>query len=64
VYNIPVWIVTFHGVYMQHSGPCNIDASGKEIPSTRDPFVFGDANVVLDAETGEVLEIFSYNTPS
>ncbi len=64
VNNVPVWIVTFHGVHMLHSGPCMIDASGKQTPSTRDPYVFGDANVVLDAETGEVLEGFSYNIPS
>ena len=62
--DVPVWIVTFHGVHMLHSGPCMIDASGKQIPSTRDPYVFGDANVVLDAETGEALEDFNYNTPS
>jgi len=62
--DVPVWIVTFHGAHIFHSGPCMIDASGKEIPSTRDPYVFGDANVILDAETGEVLEGFSYNTPS
>jgi len=62
--DVPVWIVTFHGVYMLHSGPCMIDASGNRIPSTRDPYVFGDSSVVLDAETGEVLEGFSYNTPS
>jgi len=61
--NVPVWIVTFHGVYMLHSGPCMMDASGKQIPSTRDPYVFGDTSVVLDAETGEALEGFSYNTP-
>jgi hypothetical protein len=61
--DVPVWIVTFHGVHMLHSGPCMIDASGKETPSTRDPYVFGDTNVVLDAETGEALEGFSYNTP-
>jgi len=62
--DVPVWIVTFHGVHMLRSGPCMIDASGNQIPSTRDPYVFGDTNVVLDAETGEVLEGFSYNTPS
>jgi len=62
--DVPAWIVTFHSVYMLHSGPCMIDASGNRIPSTRDPYVFGDTNVVLDAETGEVLEGFSYNTPS
>ena len=62
--DVPAWIVTFHDVHMLHSGPCMIDASGKQIPSTRDPYVFGDTNVVLDAEMGEVLEGFSYNTPS
>jgi len=61
--NGTVWIVTFHGVDMLRSGPCMMDASGKQIPSTRDPYVFGDTSVVLDAETGEVLEGFSYNTP-
>jgi hypothetical protein len=62
--NVHVWIVTFHRVHMLYSGPCMIDASGNQIPSTRDPYVFGDANVVLDAETGEVLEGFSYNATS
>src|SRR5450759_4817520 len=62
--DVPVWIVTFHGVHMLRSGLCIIDASGKQIPSTRDSYVFGDTNVVLDAETGEVLEGFSYNTLS
>jgi len=62
--DVPVWIVTFHGVHMLHSGPRMIDASGNQIPSTRGSYVFGDTNVVLDAETGEVLEGFSYNTPS
>jgi len=62
--DVSVWIVTFHGAHIFHSGPCMIDASGNQIPSTRDPYVFGDANVVLDAETGEVLESFSYNAPS
>ena len=62
--DVPVWLVTFHGVHMLHSGPCMMDASGNRIPLTRDPYVFGDTNVVLDAETGEVLEGFSYNTPS
>jgi uncharacterized membrane protein YkoI len=62
--DVPVWIVTFHGAYMLHSGPCMIDASGNQISSTGDPYVFGDTNVVLDAETGEVLKGFSYNTLS
>jgi len=63
--NVPVWIVTFYGVQLLHlGGQLMIDASGKQIPSTRDPYVFGDTSVVLDAETGEVLEGFSYNTPS
>jgi hypothetical protein len=63
--DVPVWIVTFHGVHIfHHGGRCMIDASGNQIPSTRDPYVFGDTNVVLDAETGEMLVGFSYNTPS
>jgi len=62
--DVPVWIVTFHEVRMLHPGPCMIDTSGKQIPSTTSQYWFGDANVVLDAETGEVLEDFSYNTPS
>jgi hypothetical protein len=62
--DVPVWIVTFHGVHMLRSGPCMIDGSGKQTASTADPYVFGDTNVVLDAETGEVLEGFSYSTPS
>jgi len=61
--NVPVWIVTFHSVYMLHSGPCMVDASGNWIPSTSNPHVFGDTNVILDAETGEELMGFSYNTP-
>lgn len=61
--DIPVWIVTFHGVHMLRSGPCMIDGSGKQTASTADPYVFGDTSVVLDAETGEVLEGFSYSTP-
>jgi hypothetical protein len=60
----PAWIVAFHGAHMLHSGPCMMDANGNRIPSTSDPYVFGDANVVVDAETGEVLEGFSYSTPS
>jgi hypothetical protein len=62
--DVPVWIVTFHGVQMLRSGPCMIDANGNRIPSTSNPYVFGDTSVVLDAATGEVYEGFSYNTPS
>jgi len=62
--NVPVWIVTFHGVRMRRSSPCMMDASGNQVSSTRDPYVLGDTNVVLDAETGEVLEGFSYGTLS
>jgi len=62
--DVPVWIVTFHGVQLLHlGGQVMIDASGKQIPSTTSQYWFGDANVVLDAETGEVLEGFSYNSP-
>jgi len=56
--------VTFHGVKMLRSGPCMLDANGNRIPSTSNPYVFGDTNVVLDAETGEVLMGFSYSTTS
>jgi len=62
--DVPVWIVTFHGVQMLRSGPCMIDEDGHQVFSTGDTYVFGDTNVVLDAETGEVLEGFSYNTTS
>ena len=62
--NVPVWIVTFHGIKMLRSGPCMLDANGNRIPSTSNPYVFGDTNVVLDAETGEVLMGFSYSTTS
>jgi hypothetical protein len=62
--DVPVWIVTFHGVHMLRSGPCMIDRDGHQVFSTGDTYVFGDANVVLDAETGEVLEGFSYSTTS
>lgn len=61
--DVPVWIVTLHGVQMLRSGPCMLDANDNRIPSTSNPHVFGDSNVVLDANTGEVLEGFSYNTP-
>jgi hypothetical protein len=61
--DVPVWIVTFHGVQMLRSGPCMIDGDGHQVFSTGDTHVFGDTNVVLDAETGEVLEGFSYSTP-
>ncbi len=61
--NVPVWIVTFRGVHMLRSGPWTIDRDGHQVFSTGGTYVFGDANVVLDAETGEVLEDFSYNTP-
>lgn len=55
--NVPVWIVTFHGVHVLHSGLCMMDASGKEIPSTRNPHVFGDSSVVIDAETADTREV-------
>jgi hypothetical protein len=43
----PVWIVTYHGVTLQKQG----------IPGGT---VYADTNVVIDANSGEVLETFSY----
>jgi hypothetical protein len=62
--DVPVWIVTFHGVQMRRSGPCMIDSTGYQTFSAEDTYVLGDANVVLDAKTGEVLEGFNYGMPS
>ena len=44
----PVWIVTYHGVTLQKQG----------IPGGT---VYADTNVVIDANSGEVLETFSYS---
>ena len=43
----PVWIVTYHGVMLQTRGRHDIK-------------VYADKNVVIDAMSGEVLEVFSY----
>lgn len=43
----PVWIVTYHGVTLQKQGK----PGGK---------VYADKNIVIDANSGEVLETFSY----
>ncbi|MDT3697958.1 MAG: hypothetical protein RO469_00905 [Thermincola sp.] len=49
----PVWIVTFHGVKIKmHSAPQGY---------TGDTHVFADKNVIVDAQTGEVLESVSYS---
>ncbi len=61
--DVPVWIVTFHGVQILRAGPCMIDEDGNQVFSAGTTYVFGDTNVVLDAETGEVLEGFSYSAP-
>lgn len=51
----PVWIVTFHGVDISRNGPgFRLDNTGASNT------VFCDMNVVIDAKTGETLEIFSY----
>lgn len=62
--DVPVWIVTFHGVQMRRSGPCMINSTGHQTFSAEDTYVLGDANVVLDAKTGEVLDGFNYGMPS
>ena len=47
--DIPVWIVTFHRVNVPRQGPGNAD--------------IGNMNIVIDANSGEELEGFSYNIP-
>jgi len=50
----PVWIVTFHGVILEKHGPKT------KIKAVKDNTVLADMNVVIDANSGEELEIFSY----
>lgn len=48
--NVRVWIVTFSGVTMERGGPAGTQAET----------VRADFNVVLDAQSGEILEMFAY----
>ena len=35
----------------------------KQVDVNVNPYVYGDLNIVIDANTGNVLEEFSYNIP-
>jgi hypothetical protein len=62
--DIPVWIVTFHGVRWLSCGPAlMLNSKGEPANVDYDPYVYGDLNIVIDANTGNVLEEFSYNIP-
>jgi hypothetical protein len=62
--DILVWIVTFHGVNVPRYGPgLMLNSKGEHIAPNVDPYVYGDLNVVIDANSGNVLEAFSYNIP-
>ena len=62
--DIPVWIVTFHGADILYVGPGRMfNSNGEPITINVDPYVYGDLNVVIDANTGDVLETFSYSIP-
>lgn len=62
--DIPVWIVTFHGADILYVGPgLMLNSKGEHIAPNVDPYVYGDLNVVIDANSGNVLEAFSYNIP-
>lgn len=53
--NCPVWIITYHNIYMERFGEMVLNSEGKY-----DKFVLADMNIVIDANTGELLETFSY----
>ena len=60
--DISVWIVTFHGVNAPRCGPGPMfNSKGERIDVNVDPY--GDMNIVIDANSGNVLEGFSYNIP-
>jgi hypothetical protein len=62
--DIPVWIVMFHGVNAPRCGPGPMfNSEGKRIDVHVDPYVYGDLDVVIDANNGYMLEAFSYNIP-
>jgi hypothetical protein len=62
--DIPVWIVTFHGVNVPFSNAHPMfNSKEKQVDVNVNPYVYGDLNIVIDANTGNVLEEFSYNIP-
>ncbi|MHB8841419.1 MAG: hypothetical protein ACYC56_06485, partial [Candidatus Aquicultor sp.] len=52
--NYPCWVVTFHNVTLLKNGP-RTETRPQEAST-----VIADENVVIDANSGEVLEIVSY----
>ncbi|WP_287007121.1 hypothetical protein [Candidatus Aquicultor secundus] len=52
----PCWVVTFHNVTLLKNGPGPSTEPGPQ----ETPTVIADENVVIDANSGEVLEIVSY----
>ncbi|NCO27682.1 MAG: hypothetical protein GW894_00365, partial [Caldiserica bacterium] len=57
-------IVTFHGADILYVGPGRMfNSNGEPITINVDPYVYGDLNIVIDANTGDVLETFSYSIP-
>jgi hypothetical protein len=52
--NYPVWIITFEGVHMKKNGPKSIKLGTSD--------VLADTNVIIDANSGEMIEIISYSS--
>ena len=57
--DLPVWIVTIHDVNILTSGGPNF-FNGQTNDTSKD-VVFGDVNVIIDADTGKVIETFFYS---
>ena len=57
--DLPVWIVTIHDVNIRTSGGPKI-FNGQTNDTSKD-VVFGDVNVIIDVDTGKVIETFSYS---
>lgn len=56
--DLPVWIVTIHNANIPRSGGGkNLNSKTDSTPNT----VYGDVNVVIDADTGKWVETFSYS---
>lgn len=57
--DLPVWIVTIHDVNIPTSGGPKI--LNGQIDDTLINVVFGDVNIIIDANTGKWIETFSYS---
>jgi hypothetical protein len=57
--DLPVWIVTIHDVNVRTSGGPKIP--NNQTNNTSRHVVFGDVNVIIDADTGKLIETFSYS---